>query len=381
MKSIFKISTNTLTLLSKEVRSLSSVITSKPLLPILDNFLFKFSSKELTIVASDQQTTVISKLILDVNSSEESSIAIPARMLKDTLSNLPKQPLTIEVDNMRYQVSLITSSGCYQIACENGSDFPTPEIGEEESKVCIDIPILMLQNLIRKTLFATSKDDLRPELSGIYLSITNNELTWVATDGHRLVCYKNKSLSSNKSIQCIIPSRSLKLLEQLLFSHPAKDVSVSIQKKIICFSWGTIEVMISLINESYPDYEHVIPKKNPNALKLNTDCLHVFERIGVYANKATKQLRMKLGNNKLKIIAEDQDFSNSAYEQVACHYEGMEMEIGFNAKLITEMFASLPSNQEVELTFDTPNRAVMILPNKSNEDEQLRMLIMPIKIT
>ena len=372
------ISATMLAALHQEVNSLGSVILSNPLSPILQNFLLKVEKDKIVIAASDEQTSIISSLPLEGQDvAEPFQIAVPARMLKDTLKSLPQQPVNLAIDKARYNISLETSNGRFKIACESAEDFPNV-FTFPQGKADVVLPAEVLQQAIKQTLFAVSKDELRPELSGVLLNLSSDGLTFVSTDGHRLVCYKRKNITSDKQIKCIVPAKALQLLSQLLASHPTQEVKLHLEEKKLFISWEHLQLIISLINESYPDYENVIPRHNPHKLTLNTNCLAALRRIAIYANKATQELRFHVEKDKIKIVAEDLDFSNKAHETVPCQYQGPEMEIGFNARLLIEMLRVLPSQEDIQLALDMPNKAVLVHPQAQAEDEDLSMLIMPI---
>lgn len=374
----YKISAATLSALHKEVNSLGSVILSNPLLPILENFLLKIEKKEIVLAASDQQTSIISRIPLEGQAAEQPlEIAVPARMFKDTLKNLPQQPISLAIDKERYNIALHTSNGQYKIACENANDFPNVFSFPQE-KADITLPISVLQQAIKQTLFAVSKDELRPELSGTFLSLGSEGLTFVATDGHRLVSYKRKDITSPKEVSCIVPAKALQLLLQLFMGQADKQINLIFKEKQLFVSWDHIQLNIALINESYPDYENVIPRRNPHLLTLNTSCLPTLRRIAIYANRATQQLRFHIKKESIKVIAEDLDFSNEAYETIPCQYKGPDMEIGFNAKLLIEMLSVLPSQEDIQFALDMPNKAVLVEPPSKKDKEEVSMLIMPI---
>ena len=374
----YPISAEMLSTLHKEVTSLSSVILSNPLLPILENFLVKIVDKELVLAASDQQTSIVSKLPFEGNiPASPLEIAVPARMFKETLKSLPKQPISLSVDRERYNLAIETLNGRYRIACENPNDFPNLfAFSQAETEIILTSDLL--QEAIKKTIFAVSKDELRPEISGVFLSLNSEGITFVATDGHKLVSYQREDVKHNKAVTCIIPAKSLQLINQLLTGQPGKEIKLTFQEKRLQISWDHIQIIIALINETYPDYENVIPRNNPHRLIVNTNCITTLKRLSIYTNKATQQIRFQVSKNSIKITAEDIHFANEAHETIACQYQGPDMEIGFNAKLLIEILNVLPAGEEVAMALDMPNKAVPITPTTPKSNENLRMLIMPI---
>ncbi|MEM7361431.1 MAG: DNA polymerase III subunit beta [Bacteroidota bacterium] len=373
-----KISASMLSSLHKEVNALSNVILSNPLLPILENFLLKIEDNEVILAASDQQTSILSRLPLaEKVTMQPLEIAVPARMFKETLKNLPKQPVDLSVDRERYNIALKTSQGHYKIASENADDFPKVfDFPKEDADVVVASDVLI--QAINFTLFAASKDELRPDLSGVLVTLDQEGLSFVATDGHRLVRYTRKEITLNRHLKALVPAKTLQLLKQLLTGQNKKDIRFIFRESQLFITWDHVQMIVSTINETYPDYENVIPKHNPHILTLNTDCLATLKRIGIYANRTTHQIRFKIDTNRIEVIAEDLDFSNEARETIECQYDGPAMEIGFNAKLLVEMLSIFPSGEEIKFSLDTPNRAILITPPDIKDEEDISMLIMPI---
>ncbi|MCB0445504.1 MAG: DNA polymerase III subunit beta, partial [Gelidibacter sp.] len=172
------------TYLLKQLQVLGGVINNSNTLPILDNFLFELNDSKLTVSASDLETTMSSSV--EVESNSQGSIALPARLLLDTLKTFPEQPLTFVVeDNNTVEIS--SSHGKYALAYADGNEFPKAVTLENPSTTTISGDILA--TAISKTIFAAGNDDLRPVMSGVFFQFSTEGLTFVATDAHKLVKY------------------------------------------------------------------------------------------------------------------------------------------------------------------------------------------------
>lgn len=361
--------------LLKQLVSINGVITTNPIVPILENFLFEISEGKLKITASDLQTSMITEL--SVESKEAGSIAIPARILLDTLKNLPEQPVTFSIDSNTYGVELISDNGRYKLSGENATDFPkVPTVSEGDK---LDISSDVLFRAISNTIFVTSSDELRPAMTGVYLSIGESSTTFVATDGHRLVRYRRVDVASQDTNNVIVPRKALNLLKSTLPSDNTL-VSMELTPSNAFFSFNNVRMICRLIDERFPDYENVIPVQNPNKLSLDREgFLNSLKRISIYANKTTHQVRLKISGSLLVISAEDLDFSNEASEKLACEYGGDDMEIGFNAKFLMEMLGNLDSTT-VTLEMSDPNKAGLLIPADKDENEDVLMLVMPVML-
>lgn len=361
--------------LLKHLSTINGVIASNPIVPILENFLFQLDKTTLTVTASDMQTVMITEL--EVESKDSGSIAVPARLLLDTLRSLPEQPVQINVDTDTYGTELVTANGRYKLAGENSMDFPrVPQVNRNFS---IELDSDTLGTAIANTIFATSTDDLRPAMTGVFVQLSEEFTTFVATDGHRLIRYRREDVKSSNSATLILPRKALNLLKSSL---PAEvmPVKAEFSNSNAFFSFGNIKMICRLIDERFPDYENVIPQNNPNKMKIErADLLSTLKRISIYSNKTTHQIRLKIANNELVISAEDLDYSNEATEKLACEYDGEEIEIGFNAKFMIEMLNNLGA-KTISLEMSQPNRAGLILPTENDENEDTLMLVMPVML-
>lgn len=361
--------------LLKQLSSINGVVTNNPVVPILENFLFEISDSTLTITASDLETSMITQL--PVEAKENGRIAAPAKILLETLKNLPDQPVTFTIDEETYTIEISSSNGRYKLSGENATDFP--RVPSVQGGNAIEIPSNVLSRAINKTIFAVSSDELRPAMTGIFVQLRSENVTFVATDGHRLLRYRRTDVGTDQEASIIVPRKAFTLLKSTLPSE-ATAVRMEFNQSNAFFSFDNIRMICRLIDERYPDYENVIPVQNPNKLVIDrTDLLSSVKRISIYSNKTTHQIRLKLSGSELQVSAEDLDFSNEAIERLACQYEGEDMEIGFNAKFLIEMLNNIDSD-EITFELSTPNRAGLLMPIVNEEAEDVLMLVMPVML-
>jgi len=361
--------------LLKQLSNINGVITTNPVVPILENFLFELEKGSLTVTASDLQTSMITEL--QVESKEKGSIAVPARILLDTLKNLPEQPVTFSIDESTYSVEIISDNGRYKLSGENATDFPkVPSVSNDFSAF---ISTDVLSRAVNNTMFATSNDELRPAMTGVYVSLGDKNTTFVATDGHRLVRYRRTDVKSDNGASIIIPRKALNLLKATLPSE-STEVTVNFNLSNAYFKFNHIRMICRLIDERFPDYENVIPSSNNIKMSIErTDLLGALKRISIYANKTTHQVRLKITGSELQISAEDLDFSNEANERLSCEHDGEDIEIGFNAKFLIEMLTNMDS-AKIRLTMSAPNKAGVIHPAEKDSNEDILMLVMPVML-
>ena len=361
--------------LLKELSAINGVIISNPTVPILENFMFELDNKKLTVTASDMQTVMITEF--EVDSIDKGSFTLPARLLLDTLRSLPEQSIQVKINEETFGTELVTANGRYKLAGEDSSGFP--RVPQANYDFSIEMDSDMLGSAIKNTIFATSTDDLRPAMTGVFVQVSDDATTFVATDGHRLIRYRREDIKSPNATSMILPRKALNLLKSSL---PGETVPVKAEfgSSNAFFSFGHIKMICRLIDERFPDYENVIPQSNPNKLRIErTELLSTLKRISIYSNKTTHQIRLKISANTLIISAEDLDYSNEATEKLSCEYDGEEMEIGFNAKFLVEMLNNL-SVKNISLELSRPNRAGLIIPVEKTENEDTLMLVMPVML-
>ncbi|WP_152287903.1 DNA polymerase III subunit beta [Flavicella marina] len=361
--------------LLRQLQILGGVINNNNTLPILDNFLFELKQNELTISASDLETTITSTI--DVESDSNGSVAISARLLLDTLKTFPNQPLTFKTeDNNTIEIS--SEQGKYDMAYFSGEEFPkTISLDAPSSTV---IPASVLGSAISKTIFATGNDDLRPVMSGVFFQFSSDNLTFVATDAHKLVKYTRTDITANEAAEFIMPKKPLNLLKGILGSDDT-DVTIEYNNTNAKFVFDNIVLICRLIDGKYPNYDAVIPKENPNKLTVDrASFLNSTKRVSIFSSKTTHQIRLKMAGTELNISAEDIDYANKADERLNCDYQGDDMQIGFNSRFLTEMLSNLTSD-EVLIEMSLPNRAGILTPVDGNENgEEITMLVMPVML-
>lgn len=361
--------------LLKHLQGISGVLSTNNTLPILDNFLFDIEDGRLTVSASDLETTM--RTSLEVEATESGKIAIPAKLLLDVLKNLPDQPCTFVVNPDNLSIDIGYDNGKATMVGFNGEDFPkSPAI---ESKSSIRISGEIIASAIQKTLFATGNDDLRPVMSGVYCQFSPSDVTFVATDAHKLVRYRRTDAQASEGTAFILPKKALNLLKTNLRGE--EEVMVEYSESNAVFSFNDTVLMCRLVDGKYPNYEAVIPKENPNVLVVDRlQFLGAIKRVSLFANKTTHQVKLKLAGSELNVSAEDLDFSNDAKERLTCAYDGTDMEIAFNSRFLMEMLNNLES-AEVKIAMSEPSRAGLLMPNSStNEHEDVLMLVMPVMV-
>lgn len=365
--------------LLSHLTAISKVISNKSTMPILDNFLFRITETGLTVTASDSESTLITTLDLD-NVEGEGVIAIPAKLLIDTLREFPEQPLTFQIDAATFGIQIFSENGKYTIVGTDGEDYPEIPYADEESVTSLAVNRQVLLKGVEKTLFATADDELRPVMNGIFIELTPDFMSFVASDAHKLVRYRRTDTRSEVQSSFILPKKPAALLKNLLVREE-NDVKLQFNDKNAFFKMSNYELICRLVEGNYPSYNSVIPVNNPNSMVIDRLAFYnTVKRVSVFANQASNLVRLTIGGNQLVVSAQDVDFAHSAVERLACEYEGDDMEIGFKSTFLQEILSNLPS-ADIRLEMSDPSRAGLLLPEeKEDENEDVLMLLMPMMI-
>ncbi|MCC6289727.1 MAG: DNA polymerase III subunit beta [Chitinophagaceae bacterium] len=360
--------------LLKQLQHISGVISSNTVLPILEDFLFEIEKNKLTVVATDLETVM--KIHIDIEARDSGKICIPAKILMDTLKNLPDQPLTFTIDK-NFAVEITSDNGKYKVMGENPDNFPKEPAAKDTTSFTMTSSALV--TAINKTLFAVSNDDLRPAMTGVFFELDKKSITFVATDAHRLVRYRKTDVSCPQKDSFIVPKKPLNLLKSALPDNE-DELKISYNSNHLFVDHGSTELVCRLIDARFPDYKVVIPTENPYKMTVSrSEFQNALRRVSVFSNKSTNQVALTISGAELQLAAQDVDFSFEGNERMNCRYEGEDIQIAFNAKFLIELL-NATSSTEVVMELSTPTKAGILLPVDKDENEDQLMLAMPLML-
>jgi DNA polymerase-3 subunit beta len=359
--------------IQRVLSKVGGVVPTKSTMPILENFLFDLLNNTLTITATDLEISQTTSL--DVKGSEDGKIAVPAKRLNDTVRALPDTELVFAIDTTSNKIKITTKSGEYHITGEGAKDFPAvpPFNGKEE----ISLDSALVRKIIHRTSFAVSTDELRPAMMGVLLQSKGSELRSVATDGHRLVRCSYKTPKSALKKDIIIPAKALNIVSK---SIEGGSVKMGMSDTHVKFEFDKNIIVSRLIDETYPNYESVIPTENDKTMTVNREQLAAtVRRVALYASATTHQIRLGVVKSGLTVSAQDVDFGGEAKENLECEYTSDSLDIGFNSTYLVDILSHLESEQ-VSFKFSSPTRAGIVSPAGDKGDEDVLMLVMPVRL-
>jgi DNA polymerase-3 subunit beta len=362
--------------LLKNLQQIGGVISANTVLSVLEDFLFELKGNVLTLTATDLETMI--RVQMDVNDAQgDGRICIPSKILLEYLKNLPEQPITFNINEGDLSIEMSSDVGKYKIGGEKADDFPKePAPGDTTS---FTIPSIAMIESINKTLFAVSNDTLRPAMTGVYMQLAKDGITFVSTDAHRLVRFTRTDIACPAEDGFVVPKKPL---QQLRGTLPADDtqLQLSYNSSHLFVTTNRMSMSCRLIDARFPPYKDVIPTNNPYKLTINRgDFMSALKRVSIFANKTTNQVVLDINGNALQLSAQDIDFSYEGKETLSCQYNGEDMKIAFNAKLMIEMLNNLDGS-ELFIELSTPTRAGIFKPMETTDNEDVLMLLMPLMV-
>lgn len=363
----------------KLLQNVIQAVPPKSTLPVLENFLFRLEGDGLQATATDQELTVISGV--SVQGDSDGEILAPARKLFDIVKALGNAgTLTFSSEPGTFKITLITDYGEYTMFGMNPQEFP--DVPDFSTGITASFSKEDIMKVAQKTVFAVSRDEYRPAMTGVLFQFDINTLNAVSTDSYRLV---RVTLHNNGATQlpqqshtAIVPARAVDLLKKV-----DSDVNVLMSDTHAKFVMEGLTIMTRLIDERFPPYENVIPSNNDKDVKfMPGDVLSSVKRVALFSSSISRQVLFTLEANKWTIVGEDYESGNKAVEAIPCEYSGEQLEIGFNYRYIEEALNHLSdgSNSEAVMSFSTPTRPALIKPMKDGvERDDILMLIMPVR--
>lgn len=357
--------------LLKPLQIVSSVVERRQTSPILANTLINVTGKQLTLTGTDLEVEMVATA--EVDSDEDGDITLPARKLMDLCRTLPegaKIDISIEKDRA------IIRSGRSRFTLTTLPAVEYPNIDPIETPLSFRLPQIQLKHLIEQTQFAMAQQDVRYYLNGLMLEVKPDQVTAVATDGHRLAFSSIKnSTGVNETRQIIVPRKGVIELHRLL-ENDETPVEIQIGKNHIRLVLPSVTFTSKLIDGKFPDYQQVIPANPGRAMVVNRGNLHqVFNRIAVLSNEKFRGMRLQLEQNLLRASVHNPE-QEEAEEEIEVKYTGEEFEIGFNIGYFMDALSAIASD-EVKIAFTDSNHSCLV---QGMTDEQSRYVIMPMRL-
>jgi len=358
-------------------QAISRVINSKKTLSILDCFLLELKGNALSLTAADNESRL--QTTIDVsNEGSDGSVAINAKNLLDPLRELPDQPLIFEINDDTLEVNIFYHNGKYNFIGLKSEEYPEPK-QLSDNVMTFRINAQDLFNGINRTIFATADDELRPVMNGIFFDLTPEGLTFVGSDGHKLVRFINKAVKSEGRSSFILSKKPANLLRALL-PRETGEIEIRFDEDQAYVVMQDYTMLCRFTEGRYPNYNSVIPKNNPNSVTIDRlSLLNALKRVAVFTNPAIGLIKMQFSEDSIVVSAQDIDFLTSAEETIPCTYHGNVLNIGFKALFLIDILNNIPS-ADVRIELSDPSRAGVVFPAENEENEDMLALLMPMML-
>jgi len=365
------------------VKSLSfvqNIVESKATIPILANVLLEAKQGRLNVSATDMDITIFDKIKVN-NIESEGSTSVPAQTLYNVIKELSDDnPINLSYDQNSKKLSLDSSNSKFVFSCLPKEEFPISS--NETFKTNFDLESDLLKEIIDKTYFATSNEETRYYLNGLYLHTTTlnnkNYLRTVATDGHRLAQYQinTPQAIAKNNFGVIIPKKLIFELRKLIDDLKG-NIKIELSERKIKLSFNETIIISKLIDGKFPDYEKVIPKNTSNAFSINRKkFLESINRISTISSEKSKAIKLNLNKDKLTISASNLEEGGSGIEEITIKYNGPTLDIGFNSGYLKEIINQLTLD-EITILFSDSTAPTII--KDASKAESLYVL-MPMRV-
>ncbi len=364
------------------------IAEKKTTMPILSTLLLTSSKDQVKITATDLETTI--STWMDAEVEKESSIAVPAHTLFDIVKGPqipPNGNITVEEIGNSWVHLVTDSGGDYKIAGLPASDYP--DIPDVSKSGLFEIDPDLLEDMISKTIYCVSSDDMRRNLSGICFEKSGeNNLRLVATDGHRLSRIE-KTLSANISISTVlVPRKGLSELIKVLKSISSKKqenkdtstqgdtVQIGCEKKFFVVAGEDVLLFSRLIDAEFPDYKQVIPDETEFEVEVDRiSLLNSLKGVGVLSSERTRNMKTIFDDNVLTIASSSPEVGEGK-ETIQVNYTGSRKEIGFSGSYLVDCLSAIDQDK-VFIRFTDELSPVLLKPK--DKDDYL-CIVMPMRI-
>jgi DNA polymerase-3 subunit beta len=369
--------------LSYALQTALASVPSKSTLPILQALLLELDEGQLRITGTDLEVTT--SITVPCTAKSGGRAAVQARHFADAVRKLPKGEVRVAEEDGRVTVFYGNGKGKSQVPKLDDQDFPSqPEVRPEGS---ISLDGAVLSRLVGRTAYAVSSDETRPVLNGVLVEATGEEITLVATDGHRLARSRRKgSFGALSEDSFVIPGKTIQTVGRLASDATSEvEIGLSPARNQAAFRTkvGQYDIVVysRLLEGPYPNVDQVIPKSQPRSLVvLRSDIRDAIDRVSTHSDNITHQVRFELDKKQVVLRVNTADVG-AGEETIDGEYDGEPMVVGYNANYLLDILKSLDS-EKVVFRLDKPTSAGVVEPEGGlpDKEEDLLCLIMPLRL-
>lgn len=347
-------------------------ISTRSMLPILSGILLKTENNMLSLSATDLEISIRTKVKGKV--AEKGSLVVPGRLISDILTNLEESSVELSLVKERGQLEVLAGESRFNLNVLFEEDFPKIPVAPEV--VACKTKSKALLRVVREVVKAASRDEAKPILTGVLVSLNKNTIRMVATDSYRLaICEEKIEAGPEEALNIIIPARALRELVRILSSAETKEVSANLTDNQALFRLDQIELISRLIEGEFPNYQQLLPEAHEKKIRMNKERLiSATRRVSLLAQDSAP-LKLSFANNLLAISASTQDVGEAS-ERLDIEYPGEEVKIAFNPGYFMDGITSIEED-ELLLEMTDPLKPALIRPVQG---KSFLYLIMPVRL-
>lgn len=352
-------------------------VNSRPSIAILSSFLLELHDTALTVTATDLEKTVVSTMTAD-SAEGGGRVCVDVRRVTELLKAMPQGPVRFDVaDDLTVTISY--ARGRYKLMGYDAKEYPDADESGDDMVGTFTMPSQQLLAAIDKVGFAVGTEELRPQLHGVFWDITEDAITFVATDTRVLAKYRSTRTAPGLACSFILPSHAFGLVRAFTGKEPEAEVRVTC--RAVTFSGPGYKVRTARIKGVYPNYNRVIPVDQPITVTADRpDLADAVGRVSLCSDSSTPLMRLRIADETIHVTARDASFNVGGEERVACKCEGGRIEIGFNPVYLGKLLGSL-ATKNVVMKFSDSSRPAVFLPSENDEHGELTLLCMPMTIS
>lgn len=361
--------------LSARLSTLGRVIVQKNTIPILDCFCVEIVGDKMVITASDNDTTIVTRLELN-EADADVRFAVNAKTLQDAIKEIPEQPLSFYLNTETLELTVEYQNGQYKLMAQSAEQYPVPVFQEPD---CIEVTVAtpLLAAGLQRASVAAANDVLRPQLNCICFDIREHSLSMVASNGNHLAMTRVALPEMENEGVFLLNTRPASILRSILAKDSEESVKAVLGHRGARFETNDYSMTCRLVEGNYPNYRSVIPQNNTNVVTINRPALiSVLRRVMVFANPSSVLIKFRLEANEMMVSSQDLDFGKSADENLLCEYNGNPMRIAFKGSTLLDLIQNIEGD-EIKILLADPGRAGLIVPVEQKEEEEVVMLLMP----
>ncbi len=354
------------------VQSVAGIVERRHTLPILANVLIRKTGSALQLTTSDLEIQIRTTAELDGDTGNFTT-TVGARKLIDILRSMPADQ-TVSLESSQNKLLLRGGKSRFTLQTLPSEDFPLVQEAASFGPV-FSVPQKTLKDLLGQVSFAMAVHDIRYYLNGILFVAEGQQLSLVATDGHRLA-FASATLDVEVPRQEVILPRKTVLEMQRLLSDAEGAIEMQFANNQAKFSFGGMEFVTKLVEGKFPDYNRVIPKSHKNHITLGrVAVLASLQRTAILTSEKFKGVRLNIEPGTLRVASNNAE-QEEAVDELDIDYGGDEIEIGFNVTYLIDALANMEQDMvKVELS-DGNSSALLTIPDNAT----FKYVVMPMRI-